>query len=185
MNDYRININYAKALFLTATETEQQEAVMADMRLVNEVCAENRELNVVFCNPVIKEDKKMGILNDLFADKVTKLSMLFLHFVVKKHRSVNLKGISNAYMEIYRDAHNIELTELVTAVEVDPNSVELIKKLVSDYTHKEVELQATTSDKMLGGFCLSFDNNMYDARIRTKIRKLRAEFGKNVYESKL
>jgi hypothetical protein len=38
---------------------------------------------------------------------------------------------------------------------------------------------------MLGSFKLEFDNKMYDARIRTKIRKLRMAFAKNEYESKL
>ena len=38
---------------------------------------------------------------------------------------------------------------------------------------------------MLGGFKLEFNHNMYDARLRTKILKLRKEFSKNIYESKL
>ena len=38
---------------------------------------------------------------------------------------------------------------------------------------------------MLGGFKLEFDHNMYDARLRTKIRKLRKAFSENEYESKL
>ena len=56
MQDYRININYAKALFALAGETGQQEEVAEDMRLVNEVCSENRVLAVVFNNPVIWGD---------------------------------------------------------------------------------------------------------------------------------
>lgn len=53
MEDYRINTNYAKALFLLAGEFDKQDEAATDMRLVSEVCAENRELNVVF-----KEDRK-------------------------------------------------------------------------------------------------------------------------------
>lgn|SRR5574344_200002 len=185
MEDYRININYAKALLLIATETDQQETAFADMRLVNEVCAENRVLNVVFNNPVIKEDKKVAILRDLFGEKVSQLSMLFLSFVVKKRRTINLRGISNAYLELYRERHNIVLSELVTAVEVNPESLDLVRHLIGDYTQKEVELVAHTDNNMLGGFRMTFNNNMYDARIRSKIVKLRKEFSKNTYESKL
>jgi F-type H+-transporting ATPase subunit delta len=185
MEDYRVNINYAKALFLIATDKQQQDEVLADMRLVHQVCAENRELNVVFNNPVIKESKKVAVLNDLFEDKVSQVSQLFLSFVVKKRRTVNLRGISSAYMDLYRDAHNIVRSELVTAIEVEPEAKELVKKVIGDYTRKQVELEARTDDKMLGGFCMSFDNNMYDARLRTKVSKLRKEFRKNIYESKL
>lgn len=185
MSDYKINTNYAKALFLLASDMQQLDAVMSDMRLVNEVCRENRELGVVFNNPVIPEGKKVAILDDLFASHLSHLSMAFMHFVVKKRRAINLRGISNAYMEMHRNANNVILTDLVTAVEVDEESKAEVTRLVAEYTGKNVELQSRTDDKMLGGFCMRFDNNMYDARIRTKIMKLRQEFEKNIYESKL
>lgn len=185
MSDYKINTNYAKALFLLASDMKQLDAVMSDMRLVEEVCRENRELGVVFNNPVIPEAKKVAILDELFASHLSELSVAFLRFVVKKRRSINLRGISEAFMEMHRKANNVMLTDLVTAVEVDEESKAEVVKLVSEYTGKSVELQSRTDDKMLGGFCMRFDNNMYDARIRTKIMKLRQEFDKNIYESKL
>ena len=54
MQDYRININYAKALFMLADEMQEQDRVAEDMRLVNSVCAENHMLNTVFRNPEVK-----------------------------------------------------------------------------------------------------------------------------------
>ena len=59
MSTYRINTHYAKALMLLSEETGTIDRVSEDMRLVSKVCAENRELNVVFNNPVIPKDKKL------------------------------------------------------------------------------------------------------------------------------
>lgn len=185
MQDYRININYAKALFLLAGETGQQEEVSRDMRLVNEVCAENRELNVVFNNPVIRESRKVAILTDLFGDRVSRLTTLFFSFVVRKHRSVNLRGISEAYLDMYRDSRGIVLSHFTTAVESDAAMRELVSKVIADYTHNEVELVAKADPKIVGGFALEFNNNMYDARLSSKLSKLRRSFEENVYESKL
>lgn len=185
MEDFRININYAKALFLVAADTQQLDAVAADMRMVNKVCAENHLLNTVFANPVIREDKKVAVLRDLFEEKVSKLSLLFMSFVVKKRRAVNLKGISNAFIELYRKEKNIVLSHLVTASEVDDKIRDAVCKTVGGYTHSEVELQCKVDPEILGGFSVTFDNNMYDARISSAVAKLRKEFSKNVYESKL
>ena len=185
MDDYRININYAKALFLVASETQQLDAVSNDMRLVNGVCTENHILNVIFSNPVIREDKKVAVLNDLFQQHITKLSMLFLSFVVKKRRAINLKGISNAFIELYREERGIVLSRLVTATELDNETLDSVRKALEEYTHKEVELQSDVKEDILGGFSLSFDNNKYDATISSQIAKLQKEFSKNVYESKL
>ena len=185
MEDYRININYAKALFLVASEANVLDEVNRDMRLVNSVCAENHVLNVVFANPVIREDKKVGILKELFESRVSKVSMLFMAFVVKKRHTVNLKGISNAFVELYRESKGIVLSRLVTATEIDDEATVSVKEALSRYTKKEIELQRKVDPEMLGGFRVWFDNNMYDASISTAVAKLRKEFSKNVYESKL
>lgn len=185
MNDYRINISYAKALLMTAEEKNETDRVAEDMRLVNTVCRENRVLGAVFANPVIRPDRKAGIVRELFGEHCGEVTMVFLLFVVKKNRSVNLRGISDAYLGLYRNSRGIVLADLVTYQPTDATAEQTVRNLVEKYTGKKVELNARTDEHMLGGFILEFDHNMYDARLRTKILKLRKEFSKNVYESKL
>ena len=185
MEDYRININYAKALFFVARDMNVLDAVCDDMRLVNSVCAENHLLVTVFANPVIPEAKKVAIVQELFENRISKVSMLFLSFVVKKRRSVNLKGISNAFIELYRADKGIVLSHLVTASEPDQNTLDAIEKSVGDYTKKTVEMVSKVDPSVIGGFSVDFEGNMYDATISSQIAKLRKEFSKNVYESKL
>ncbi|MCR4659851.1 MAG: ATP synthase F1 subunit delta [Bacteroidales bacterium] len=185
MNNYRININYAKALFILAGDLGMQDAVAEDMRLVGKVCAENHVLNVFFSNPTVKESKKQAVVEALFRGKVSEPAMVFLAFVVRRNRTVNLRGISNAYLDIYRESRGIVKADFVTAIEVNAETEQTVRDMVSRHTGKHVELNATVDDRMLGGFTMSFDNNMYDARLRTKIQKLRKEYSKNIYESKL
>jgi len=185
MEDYRINLNYAKALFLVASDMGQLDAVCSDMRLVNEVCVQNHILETLFANPVIRESKKVAILNDLFAERITSISLMFLTFVVRKRRAINLKGISNAFIELYRDERNIVLSNLVTATEVDDSVKQAVCEAVNRQTGKTVELTTKVDPSILGGFSVTYDNNMYDARISSQVAKLRKEFSKNVYESKL
>ena len=185
MNDYRINISYAKALLMTADEQSVADRVADDMRMVHTVCSENRVLTAVFANPVIRPDRKAGIVRELFGDHCSEVSLAFLLFVVKKNRSVNLRGISDAYLSLYRESQGIVLTDLVTHQPTDESACNAVKALVEKYTGKKVELRTSTDEQMLGGFKLEFDHNMYDARLLTKLLKLRKEFSKNVYESKL
>lgn len=185
MQDYRININYAKALFMLAAELNEQDTVAVDMRLVNAVCADNRELNVVFRNPEIKMSKKTAIVDALFGEHVGKTSLAFLHFVVRKHRTVNLRGISASYLNLYRESHGIVLSKFTTAEPVDQDILDLVSKTIAAHTDKKVELQTVTDPKIIGGFALEFENNIYDARLSTYLVKLRQQFEKNIYESKL
>ena len=50
---------------------------------------------------------------------------------------------------------------------------------------KTIELQTKVDPSIIGGMSLTFDGNMYDATLSSKIAELRKEFSKNVYESKL
>ena len=185
MNNYRINTSYAKALLLLARDTDMLDRVADDMRLVGSVMAENRELATVFANPVVRQDKKQAIVRDLFASHVSDATMAFLLFVVRKNRSVYLRGISDAYLGMYRDEKGIVYSDLVTHQPIDDNARRMVTEMVAAYTGKTVELHDRTDPKMLGSFKLEFDGKMYDARIRTKIRRMRVEFAKNDYESKL
>ena len=73
MEDYKVNTNYAKALFLATENAEQQRAVLEDMRVVARVCVQNRELGVVMANPTIKECKKAGV-KDFIVEQDTQIA---------------------------------------------------------------------------------------------------------------
>ncbi len=185
MESYRINTNYSKALFVLAGETGHRDEVAEDMRLVSRVCNENRVLNAVFNNPTILEAKKSAIITELFADKVCKESLTFLKFVVRKNRTVNLRGIAEAYLDLYRESKNIILSKLTTAFEVDESVKQDVSQLVGKHTGKSVELLTKVDKSIIGGLMVEFNNTMFDGRVSSRIAKLRREFNKNYYESKL
>lgn len=185
MNNYRINNHYAKALLLLAKEQGVEDRVAEDTRQVSSVWSENRELNALFANPVVKGEKKVAIVKELFEGRVSQETMVFLVFVTRKNRTVFMRGIAEAYLEMYRDYRGIVLSDLVTHQPIDEVARQMVTQMVANYTGKTVELHDRTDPKMLGSFKLEFAGKMYDARIRTKIRRMRLGFAKNDYESKL
>jgi len=185
MNDYRIHQHYAKALFLLSQDLGTTDTVMQDMTTVETVCTENHVLNTVMGNPTIREDKKRAIVSELFTGHVSETSMAFLLFVVKRKRGVNLRGIAKAFQQLYRDANNIVVAKVRTAAEMTPQLTEQLRKKVADFTHKQVQMECMSTDKMLGGFQLMFDTYLVDARLQTRIDRMRRAFQRNDYESKL
>ena len=185
MNSYRVNTNYAKALFLLSQDLGQTDTVMQDMETVATVCAENHMLNTVMGNPTIREDKKRAIVSDIFTGHVSETSLAFLLFVVKRRRGVNLRGIANAYRQLYRDANGIVVARVRTAADMNPQLAEQLRNKVAAFTHKQVQMECVTTDQMLGGFQLMFDTYLVDARLQTRIDRMRREFQRNDYESKI
>lgn len=170
---------------MLAADLDQQETVSVDMRLVNSVCTENHVLNTLFRNPEIKLDKKSAIVQDIFAEHVSQPTLAFLQFVVRKKRSVNLRGISAAYLDLYRQSRGIVLSKFTTATPADEVMLGQVEQVIARHTHKQVELVSQTDPSIIGGFSMEFDGNIYDARLSTLLVKLRQQFEDNIYESKL
>lgn len=185
MNDYRIRQHYAKALFLLASDLGQTDRVMEDMICVEKVCHENHMLVKVMGNPTIRMDRKVAVIDEIFAPHLSPTTMAFLHFVVRRKRAVNLRGIAMAYMQRYNDENGIVVTRVCTAAEMNGQLTDRIRRGVERFTGRTAQMEYTTDDKMLGGFQLMFDTYLVDARLQTRIDKLRRVFSRNDYESKL
>lgn len=185
MNDYRIHQHYAKALFLLAQDLGQTDTVMQDMTTVEQVCAENRMLNTVMGNPTLREDRKRAIVEEIFTAHISDTSLAFLRFVVRRKRAVNLQGIAKSYQKIYREANGIVVARVRTAADMNEKLTDRLRQEVEQFTHKTVQMECETTDKMLGGFQLMFDTYLVDARLQTRIDRMRREFSRNDYESKL
>ena len=125
------------------------------------------------------------VVEELFAGEVCRETMAFLNFVVKKNRSINLKGIAETYLEMYRESRNVILSKLTTATPVDESVKTSVEKMISSYTGKEVELITGIKSDIIGGLRVEFNNMMYDGSVSSKIAKLRRDFNKNLYESEL
>ena len=86
MSEYRIASRYAKSLLELAEEKNLVEEVHRDMELFSKVCKENKAFVRVMKAPIINHAKKLGILNQLFGDKLNELSMSMFQIITRKNR---------------------------------------------------------------------------------------------------
>ena len=61
MNDGKISVRYARALFLSALDRQILDRVYADMALISEVCSV-REFRELLENPIIRTSKNCELL---------------------------------------------------------------------------------------------------------------------------
>ena len=67
MSDYRVASRYAKSLIDLATEQNILDAICADIKLLKQTIEQNSALENVLKSPVIKGDKKMAVITQIFA----------------------------------------------------------------------------------------------------------------------
>lgn len=172
---------YAKSLIDLAVETKQLEEVRADMKLIKQVCRDNREFVMLLESPVVKTDKKMHIFNEVFNGKISSTTMTFLNMIATKRREGYIDNIAYAFDEQYKVYKNITTVEVTSAMPLDAANKEQILALVSKSVTGSVELVEKTDKSLIGGFVLTVNGQRIDTSVKRKLNDLRKNFSGNAY----
>lgn len=182
MQNPRLANRYAKCLIDLAVEQNQLEAVYADMKLMQAVCAGSREFVNLLRSPIITPEKKAAVLKSVTEGKVSALTASFNNLVITKGRESGLPEIIHAVIEQYNALKGIHHVKLTTAIEVSDD----IKNALSSKLSKEaglgkIELETKTDESLIGGFVLEFNNNLVDASIARDLADIKKQFMQNTY----
>jgi F-type H+-transporting ATPase subunit delta len=173
---------YAKSLIDLSVEKKQLEETRDDMKLVKQVCDENHALVVLLNSPIVKTDKKLAILNEIFEKKISKLSLSFLVLLCKKRREAFIPEIALAYDEQYRTKKNITTAIIKTASELDAKTKKRVLEIVKQTSGDgEIELIEKVDEAIIGGFVLSISDKQLDQSVKSKLNDLRKNLLNNKY----
>jgi len=176
---------YAQALFDLAVELKQLEEVAKDMILINSVLDASRELRRVLDNPVLDDYKKVKILDSLFGSKTNKLTIKFLHLIVKKGREGILTQTCKAFEVIYKDYKNIMPVTITLAADINEKTKKEILDKLAQITKKELEVTEVVNPDIIGGFVLNFEDYQYNNSVKVQLQRLAKVFSDNLYVSKI
>lgn len=180
MEESKLQSRYAQSLYDLAVEGNKVERIFADMTLINEVCKQNHLFEVVLKDPIIKPLKKKDILMSLFEDRCDELTIKFLYLIVSKRRDIYLRGISEAFIIIYRQQHGIKLATLTTAGEIDKKDLDSIRQKLETELNCKIEMRVKKDDSLIGGFCVDVDGRRYDASFVRKLEDIRKNITKQI-----
>lgn len=176
MSEITVAIRYAKALIDLATEQNVLEEVNNDMGLFLRTLKANPTLNAVLANPIIFHDKKIKILNGLFADKVNKLTILFFDLMVNKSRAEVLYTAATEFVNQYDIKKNITTATVVSATALSEENKKTIIAEIEQNTGGTVKLTAKVDPDLIGGFVLTVGDKQVDTSIASSLARLKKEF---------
>jgi F-type H+-transporting ATPase subunit delta len=184
MNESRISVRYAKALFQSALEKNILDKVNQDMILVRNICA-IPELKELLANPIIRPSKKTEILHSVLEKDIHPLSLGLVDLAVKNGRERYIPAIARVFIHDTKEYNGITESVLTTAVKVDPEISNQISGLIGKLFKTKVDLKENVDDSIIGGFILKVEDNYIDASIRNKLRKIRAELTTGSFERRI
>lgn len=174
MNDSKISVRYAKALFEAAVENKLLDRVNIDMLFLSEIF-KTPEAKEFLSNPVIPPSKKNAIFHKMLEGNIEKITMSLVDLVVENGRESFLPSIARVFIHDTLKYKGITEAVLTTAKPVGAKTRTKINDLVSKEFSTKVELKEVVNPEIIGGFILRVDDSFIDASIRNKLRKIRKE----------
>src|SRR5262245_11489212 len=133
MRGLKVASRYAKSIIDLAVEQKSLELVFADMKLIDDCCKSSRELLAVLQNPIIKADKKEAILKNLFAGKVSEITLAFINIITSKRREMYLPEIASSFISQYKKIKEIKTAEIITAAPLDEKLRSDVLQIIKNY----------------------------------------------------
>ena len=172
MNESKISVRYAKALFSSALEDQILEEVMEDIKLVQS-SLEIKGFKEYLESPVIKTSSKSELVRKVFKERISGLSMNFFELLLSKNREDYLGSIIRNFISLYREEKGIKSASLKIPFQVsDKNRKKFISLLENTYKSK-IEMEEKLDTELIGGFILTVEDEQFDASIKTGLAKIK------------
>ena len=180
MRNTRATSRYAKSLLDLAKEQKTLELCKTDMANVVSLCHSSRELVLLLKSPVVKTDKKLAIIAEVFVG-CSPLVLNFISLITKKKRENLLFDIAKGFLELYKIDQGIESANLTTAVELDEDTRQQVLDFIKKQGVSQVDLTEQVDESLIGGAILRIGHKQLDASVVRQIRDLKQSFNKNLY----
>lgn len=174
MNEGKIPVRYAKALFETALSRNTLDRVFDDMALISEA-SRIPQIDELLKSPVITPSLKTKVLTEIFGKDLSNLTMSLVGLMVKNGRESFLPAVARNFR--YRTMKHKGITEssLVTAVPVGDKTKKSVEDLISEKFKTKALLKESVDPEIIGGFVLKVNDYYIDASLRSRLRKIKKE----------
>ncbi len=172
MKKLPVSTRYARALSDIAYREKVEDVIMKEIDYVLNVIKSSKQLLVLIKSPIVSNNKKKSIMNELFNGKVSRLMMEFLDLLVSKSRESLIWDIFDNFKLEYYEVHNM-LPVVISSVHVMNDELkEITIKKLNEITNKTILPEFKIEKDIIGGFKIQFADIIIDSSIKTKIDKL-------------
>jgi F-type H+-transporting ATPase subunit delta len=187
MQNPRLASRYAKSLLDLSIEQNSLDATLVDMKKLKAICDASSEFELMLRSPIIKGDRKLGILKAVLANQsMSAITMAFITLLVQKGREQNLPEMADAFVAQYNELKHIKTVRLTTATQVTPAVIDGIKNKVAAYMPgNTLNMETNVDESLIGGFVLEIGDKLVDASVKKSLNDIRTKITDHSYESKL
>lgn len=172
MSQRTVARRYATALYEEADAAGTLEAVDEDVLMLRRTLESNRELSQFFESPVIPQEKKDEVVQELLGGRVERLLVNFLRLLIEKDRETMTKTILDSYQTLRDEQRNIVDARVRTASSLADEDRDALQKALETKTGKSVRMHVKEEPELIGGLIVRIGDRVFDASVHNQLTSL-------------
>lgn len=180
MNESKIAVRYAKALFEAAQDQGKLDVIREDMDALLILEKQLPEFKSLLNSPVINLSQKQKILTSLFKGKTEDLTFRFLMLITENNREAFLPSVCRVFKDLYKRKKGIKAALVTTAAVLQGSTSQRIKLTLEEYYKSNIELETEMNTELIGGLVLRIEDQQLDASVSSQLKKVKQELTQSV-----
>ncbi len=169
----KIGRRYAQSLFNLAIATDMLEPVQLDLLLISEMINSSADFRDFVSAPHLQMFPNEKIINELFASRVSSLTLKFLILLCQKNRLNLVKEIILSFQVLYHQHYGITKVTITSAVALDPMQVDAICKKLKSRWNRGIFAETLVDPDLIGGFQIRSGDKIIDFSLKSQLAKYR------------
>lgn len=178
MNEGKISIRYANAVYALAVEQGLQNEVYNEMRILSESFIRLPKITDALSNPMFSAEDKIKLLTTASGQTISAVMQQFIKFVVQKGREEYMVFISMSFQDIYRKKERMVLGKISSPVALPEETIKQIKRFITVKYRHHLDLHTEIDPSLIGGFVMEVSNYRFDASVKNELQRIQNELTK-------
>jgi F-type H+-transporting ATPase subunit delta len=174
--EQRVAIRYAQALMDLANERGLVEQFSKDVTMIDEALDASKELRAMLHNPVIRPHVKHTVLQQIFANHISKEMLNYLDLLVHKGRGEMLRSTVAEFRKLVDTKQGVVRAKVTSAVELSEDQRKAIQTRLTALTGQTVVSSYFLDPSLKGGFIARIGDTQIDASLKHQLEILREQF---------
>ncbi|MBL8088374.1 MAG: ATP synthase F1 subunit delta [Chthonomonas sp.] len=171
--DMRVAGRYAKALFLAAQHAGILDGVSDDINGIANAMEAEPKFRKLIENPNVTRAEKMQLLERLFSDRTTALTMGALRLLLEKNRQHEILGVREQFNILKREADRVVLVRITSARPLSNEHKSAVIDKIERATGRQVEATIEMDPALIGGIKVEYDGYVMNGTVSGSLGRLR------------
>lgn len=164
---------YGDALFEAACEANRMDEVYEEVKVLQQIFAENPELQKMLDNPKVTREDKESVIETVFRGKIADEVVELMKLMIAKGRYSKIDSVFDHFVGLVKEEKKIGVAYVTTATEItDAQKEAILKRLLETTSYQSFEMSYSVDPSLIGGMVIRIGDRVVDSSIKTKLNEL-------------